>query len=59
MIFGRAHKDKKVGAAARWFAWYPVQLYDGRWAWLQTLRRTKWWNEYNKTRVKYEEAVVE
>lgn len=22
-------------AEKRWFAWYPVRCYDGRWAWCQ------------------------
>lgn len=25
-----------------WFAWRPVHLLDGRWAWLQTVRRRRY-----------------
>lgn len=29
--------------AGRWFAWRPVKLEDGRWAWLRTVWRSRWW----------------
>ncbi len=29
-----------------WFAWYPVQLEHGQWAWLQTVERQSYWVSY-------------
>lgn len=29
--------------AGRWFAWRPVKLEDGRWAWLRTVWKSRWW----------------
>lgn len=26
-----------------WFAWHPVKLKDGRWAWLENVKRTTLW----------------
>lgn len=33
MKFGTKHEDKSLKYV--WFAWYPVHLEDGRWAWLE------------------------
>lgn len=35
MIFGKTRQRIKDGFI--WFAWYPVPLEDGRWAWLEKL----------------------
>jgi hypothetical protein len=37
MVFGRKHNDRS--REYRWFAWYPVHLDDGRWAWLTRVLR--------------------
>lgn len=55
MIFGRTYTAVKIGKTSQWFAWYPVRLANGQWAWLQKLRCKKWLNEYNRSRVRYEE----
>ncbi len=40
MIFGTKTCDKlDMTIAHPWFAWYPVQLNDGRTAWLETVKR--------------------
>ncbi len=33
-LFGRP-----VAQFHKWFAWKPIRTYDGRWIWLQTIRR--------------------
>lgn len=50
MIWGRtdaAKYDTIARARAEhwhsWFAWRPVRLLDGRWAWLQTLERISYY----------------
>lgn len=35
MIWGRKKSDTQ---AYIWFAWYPVELEDGRWAWFHHVR---------------------
>jgi hypothetical protein len=30
-----------VGPVFSWFAWRPVQLWYGRWVWLQTVRASR------------------
>jgi hypothetical protein len=62
MIFGRRKTLPKWQEARAWFAWYPVKLHDGRWAWLATvwadpvrvipaehtlLNRPKWFFRYS------------
>ena len=39
MIWGSTYKQ--LFACRTWFAWRPVRLVDGRWAWMCTLQR-KW-----------------
>lgn len=40
MIFGRTTEEKnKKYDHHLWYAWYPVKLLDGRWAWLQYVTR--------------------
>lgn len=53
MIFGKTYTEKqrewehlcekltKEKYNPRWFAWLPVRLDDGRWAWLTTVKRTR------------------
>lgn len=43
------HKDRTEQLANwhNWFAWYPVDLKDGRFVWLQTIeRKHKYWPSY-------------
>lgn len=53
MIWGKTTKEKheKVYSVHFWFAWYPVQLDDGRWAWWEHVARIRccgwdgnWWS---------------
>lgn len=49
MIFGQTHEQLRTKRLLReqwhtWFAWYPVQLMDGRRAWLQYVRRKRHWH---------------
>lgn len=30
-----------IGPAHHWFAWRPVRLFYGRWAWLKTVKRQR------------------
>ncbi len=56
MIFGRTYavkKARKKKADANWFAWHPVHLEDGRWAWLQRLTRERWYG-YMESGYSYE-----
>ena len=55
MIWGKTFKQKRIeriAVNARWFAWKPVQLNDGRWIWwtrLQRVYRDNWggpWYDY-------------
>ncbi len=40
MKFGKSNIEKEREKRWHlWFAWYPVRLADGRWAWLETLER--------------------
>lgn len=42
MIFGRTYSNKKSMKIHKndiWFAWYPIQLEDGRWVWWQKVKR--------------------
>lgn len=40
MIWGRTHDESPAGRW--WYAWHPVRLEDGRWAWCQLVyRRTR------------------
>ena len=44
MIFGKTDSEKRDIYERRmqpgpWFAWYPVKLVDGRYAWLSTIYR--------------------
>lgn len=43
MIFGKTDEQKMegLGKPRKWFAWRPVQLEDGRGAWLTTVWRIK------------------
>jgi hypothetical protein len=49
MIFGQTHEERRRRATQLnewrlWFAWYPVQLEDGRWAfWQNVLRQEQWY----------------
>ena len=50
MIWGDTHlkhndRIRKLNEWHRWFAWHPVQLTDGRWAWLcDLMRRGQYWH---------------
>jgi len=50
MIWGKS-KTKKLAwrklKASRWFAWYPVHLEDGRWAWLEFVRYEYWQEDFD------------
>lgn len=40
MVWGKLNSERKdLGEWHVWFAWYPVHLEDGQWAWLQRVRR--------------------
>ena len=42
MILGKTYLDKRNIKKYKndvWFAWYPIQLEDGRWIWLQKVKR--------------------
>lgn len=44
MIWGRTKQQahdrlRALNQWQPWFAWHPVQLDDGRWAWLRTVER--------------------
>ena len=45
MIWGTSDADKEKWFS--WFAWYPVQLLDGRWAWLQRIERRMGYNRFH------------
>jgi hypothetical protein len=32
---------RKEYPVAHWYAWHPVKLLSGRWAWLETVLRTR------------------
>ncbi len=55
MIFGKTTKQKEeiAGKYYRWFAWYPVQLLNGCWAWWQIVQRRIYKNLCNKERREY------
>lgn len=46
MIWGETDDaySARLHTPHRWFAWRPVLLEDGRWAWLQTVERQ--WKRY-------------
>lgn len=48
MIFGQTHEERTKAAAVAnqeiWYAWRPVQLEDGRFAWCEYVRR-EWWRD--------------
>ena len=56
MIFG-----KKLNEWCQWFAWYPVQLNDGRWVLLELVKRkgAGWHYKYRKMKpqTKYEKYM--
>lgn len=31
----------QIGPTHVWFAWYPVRLWWGKWAWLRTVQRAR------------------
>ena len=35
MIWGKTTSEKiaEIYSVSKWFAWYPIQLKDGRWIW--------------------------
>ena len=35
----------RVTQWARWFAWYPVNVENSQWRWLETVERKKEWIE--------------
>lgn len=37
MIWGKTNKQKELPKLKHWFAWYPVELKDGHWVWLEWL----------------------
>jgi len=42
MIWGKTNVERQRlerEKNAHWFAWFPVELKDGRWAWLEYLER--------------------
>jgi hypothetical protein len=49
MVFGKTNKQREAKCIAwrRWFAWYPVRLYqpfdpdgrNGQWVWLEVIER--------------------
>jgi hypothetical protein len=41
-----------------WFAWRPVRLKDGSWAWLERVSRHKEWVDYNVYQWVYEEIYL-
>ena len=57
MIWGKTHTQKKKDKESKfpegknWFAWHPVRLDDGRWAWREWLWRKRWssWNDTGYT----------
>jgi len=46
MIWGKTYKEQKIHRQTKWFAWYPVQLKDGRWCWLECVWRFEHLNSY-------------
>lgn len=49
MIWGVKHTDRDTGY--KWFAWHPVHLTDGRWAWLHQIKKKRLipgWYEYSE-----------
>lgn len=42
MIWGETDDaySTRITTPHAWFAWHPVTLTDGRWAWLTTVQRT-------------------
>lgn len=45
MIWGKTDEEQKnieKAKDARWFAWHPVKLKNGRWVWLERVARTLW-----------------
>jgi hypothetical protein len=49
MIFGKTYAQREAAYTATldwhdWFAWYPVRLFTGNYAWLQTVER-RWVND--------------
>ena len=49
MIWGRTYtqyKEQKL-AWKIWFAWRPIQFEDGRWCWLQKVRRRREEDQYD------------
>lgn len=56
MIIGKTWKQKQdedqaylmsIKDGIKWFAWYPVQLNDGNWAWLEWVKKDYFVYEYN------------
>jgi len=40
MLWGMLNSERAdLGKWHEWFAWYPVHLEDGRWLWLQKVKR--------------------
>jgi hypothetical protein len=39
VTFGRRHEPRDLTRWHFWWAWRPVQLKDGRWAWLERVGR--------------------
>lgn len=31
----------KIGPARKWFAWFPVQTFDGVWVWMKPVARIR------------------
>ncbi len=46
MIWGETYKQRssRMHRQTKYFAWWPVQLDDGRWAWIEKVMRT-WWED--------------
>jgi hypothetical protein len=38
---GHALWGTAIGPKRRWFAWYPVQTFDGEWLWLRPVHRQR------------------
>jgi hypothetical protein len=51
MIWGKTKAELRIPKESVWFAWYPVQLKNGKYCWLQYIKKiTTWsgifWNDY-------------
>lgn len=55
MIWGKTYKqqqEERDRKNANWFAWHPVHLEDGRWCWLERVKRN-YWHSYGNSGWEY------